>query len=216
MIRSADRKAERQQEILDAAVRAFSRQGYHNCTVAQVAREAGVADGTIYLYFQSKEDLLVSAFRHVLQSLFERLDREIAAIADPLAKLRRLVEMHLELMEGDPDVASFLQFQLRQPETSVRTAISGPLGDYARRIETVIEEGKATGQVRTDVGTRMLRRLVFGAVDETVSAWILRPHRGPLVPKAATLLDVLLNGIRGPASGGTTGPKNPFPHSAGA
>ncbi|MBE0618339.1 MAG: TetR family transcriptional regulator, partial [Proteobacteria bacterium] len=190
MNRSADRKAERQQEILEAAVRAFSRQGYHNCTVAQVAREAGVADGTIYLYFQSKEDLLVSAFRHVLERLFASLDRELAGIRDPLERLRRLVEMHLELMEGDPDVASFLQFQLRQPDSGVRTAIAGPLGEYARRIETVLEEGKTTGQVRNDVGTRVLRRLVFGAVDETVSAWILRPARGPLAPKAGPLLDV--------------------------
>lgn len=197
MNRSADRKAERQQEILDAAVRAFSRQGYHNCTVAQVAREAGVADGTIYLYFPSKEDLLVSAFRHVLERLFESLDRELAGIRDPLARLRRLVEMHLELMEGDPDVASFLQFQLRQPDAAVRTAIAAPLGEYARRIEAVLEEGKAAGQVRTDVGTRVLRRLVFGAVDETVSAWILRPDRGPLTPKAGPLLDVIFNGIRG-------------------
>lgn len=200
MNRSADRKAERQQEILDAAVRAFSRQGYHNCTVAQVAREAGVADGTIYLYFASKEDLLVSAFRRVLETLFARLDPEIAAIPSPLDKLRRLVEMHLELMEGDPDVASFLQFQLRQPETSVRTAIAGPLADYARRIEAVLEEGKASGEVRADVGTRMLRRVIFGAVDETVSAWILRPARGPLAHQAAPLLDVLLHGIRRPPS----------------
>jgi len=199
--RAAERKAERQQEILDAAVRAFSRQGYHNCTIARVAREAGVADGTIYLYFESKEDLLVSAFRHVLEQLFARLDRDIAAIRDPVARLRRLVEMHLELMEGDPDVASFLQFQLRQPETSVRTAIAGPLGEYARRIETVIEAGKASGQVRTDVGTRVMRRVVFGAVDETVSAWLLQPSRGPLAPKAGPLVDVILNGIRGPAAG---------------
>jgi len=205
--RTAERKAERQQEILEAAVRAFSRQGYHNCTVAQVAREAGVADGTIYLYFQSKEDLLVSAFRHVLERLFERLDRELEGIRDPVARLRRLVEMHLELMEGDPDVASFLQFQLRQPEASVRTAIAGPLGEYARRIEAVLEEGKTTDQVRTDVGTRVLRRLVFGAVDETVSAWLLRPDRGSLAPKAGPLLDVLLNGIRGRAT--APGPEAP-------
>lgn len=206
MNRSADRKAERQQEILDAAVRAFSRQGYHNCTVAQVAREAGVADGTIYLYFQSKEELLVSAFRRVLETLFARLDREIAAIPGPVAKLRRLVEMHLELMEGDPDVASFLQFQLRQPETSVRAAIGGPLGEYARRIEAVLDEGKAAGHVRTDVGTRLLRRVIFGAVDETVSAWLLRPDRGPLVSQAQPLLDVLLNGIRSPLPRGEAGP----------
>jgi TetR/AcrR family fatty acid metabolism transcriptional regulator len=195
MSRSRERKAERQQGILDAAVRAFSRHGYHNCTVAQVAREAGVADGTLYLYFQGKEDLLVSAFRHVLGRMFERLDREVAGAAAPVEKLRRLVEVHLGLMEEDPDLASFLQFQLRQPEPSIRAAIAGPLSEYARRIEAVLEEGKAGGAIRTDLGTRVMRRVVFGAVDETVSSWLLRSDRGPLVPKAAPLVEALLGGL---------------------
>lgn len=191
----AERKAERHREILDAAVRAFSRHGYHNCTMSRVAQEAGVADGTLYLYFHGKEDLLISAFRHVMGVMLTRMDEEVAQAPTPATKLRRCLELHLRFMEEDRELAAFLQFQLRQPEESIRKAISGPLADYARRIEAVIDVGKREGAFRNDVGTRLLRRVYFGSVDETVSAWLLRSERGPLQEKAPLLLDVLLNGM---------------------
>jgi TetR/AcrR family fatty acid metabolism transcriptional regulator len=190
-----DRKAERQRVILEAAIRAFSRQGYHGCTVAQVAREAGIADGTLYLYFHGKEDLLISAFRFVLEGLLARLDAATATATDPIARLRLLVELHLGMMEDDRDLASFLQFQLRQPDEGIRHAIAEPLAAYARRIEAILEEGKAAGAIRADVSTRVMRRVIFGAVDETVSAWLLRPEPGALRPRSAAMLDVLLHGV---------------------
>lgn len=189
------RKAGRQREILDAAVRAFSRHGYYSCTMANVAREAGVADGTLYLYVQGKQELLVLTFRYVLDRILTRLDAELAAIADPAAKLERLMELHLDVMETDPDLAGFLQFQLRQPDPVIRSAIREPLTSYARRIEAVIEEGKAKGVFRADVGTRAMRRVVFGALDETVSAWWFRQTREPLRPKAGALFETILHGI---------------------
>jgi len=190
----AERKAERHRGILEAAVRAFSRHGYHNCTVARVAQEAGVADGTIYLYFQGKEDLLVSAFRHVLEGMLARMDEAVAPEPGAEAKLRRTLELHLGFMEDDPELAAFLQFQLRQPDESIRRAISGPLTEYSRRIEAIFDAGKKAGSFRPEAGTRLLRRVYFGAVDETVSAWLLRADRGPLRQKAGPLLDVLLHG----------------------
>ncbi len=199
MAAANQRKVERERQILEAAVRAFSRHGYHQCTVAQVARQAGVADGTIYLYFKGKEDLLVCAFRHVLQGILEELDQDLASLGDPLEKIRCLVERHLEVMERDPELAAFLQLQLRQPDASIRQAIAGPLRAYARKIEEVLEEAKSAGLVRTDIPTRVMRRALFGTIDETVSAWVLNPRRGPLKPKAEPIIDLILNGIRAPS-----------------
>jgi TetR/AcrR family fatty acid metabolism transcriptional regulator len=195
---AAGRKAEREREILEASVRAFSRYGYHGCAIAKVAEEAGVADGTIYLYFRSKEELLVAAFRHVLDRMLVQIDREVSRLADPVAKLRHTLFLHFSFLEADPELAVFLQIQLRQPDPAIRRAIAGPLAEYARRIEAIIEEGKTAGVLRPDVGTRLLRRIYFGAADETVSAWCLRSERGSLRDKAEPLLDVLLNGMRLP------------------
>lgn len=197
---AADRKANRERHILNAAVRAFSRHGYHNCSVARVAQEAGVADGTIYLYFKSKEDLLVHAFRSVLTDMLAEMDRRVAVAGEPVEKLLLGAELHFAMMEGDPDLARFLQFQLRQPDEAIRRAIAAPLAEYARRIEAIIDEGKASGAFRSDIGTRVLRRVYFGAVDETVSAWLLRTEGGPLKEKARPLLEVLLDGMRNRAA----------------
>ena len=204
---NTQRKAERQRAILEAAIRAFSRQGYHGCTVAQVAREAEMADGTLYLYFQGKEDLLISAFRFVLEGLMERLDRATAEEPDPVARLRLLVELHLGMMEDDRELASFLQFQLRQPDEAIRRAIAEPLAGYARRIEAILDQGKQAGCIRTDVSTRAMRRVIFGAVDETVSAWLLRPKPGNLRARAAPILEVLLHGVTHSEAAGAPEPQ---------
>lgn len=192
---SAERKAEKHKLILEAAVRAFSKWGYHNCTMSKVAREAGVADGTLYLYVRSKEDLLVSAFKHVMSELMERLDHELSLLVDPVSKLEMLIRMHFGLMENDPDMAGFLQFHLRQPDRSIREAIREPLVQYARRIEQVIEEGKAMGVFRENLGTRTVRRMVFGAMDETVNSWFYNMEAGSLMTKVKPLIEALLYGI---------------------
>jgi TetR/AcrR family fatty acid metabolism transcriptional regulator len=124
------------------------------------------------------------------------MDRKVSQASDARAKLLLVTELHIQFMASDPDLARFLQFQLRQPDESIRKAIAAPLADYARRIESIIEEGKAAGFFRPDVGTRVLRRVYFGAVDETISSWLLRPEGTPLEERVAPLMDVLMNGMR--------------------
>jgi TetR/AcrR family fatty acid metabolism transcriptional regulator len=189
-------RAERQREILSAAVRAFSKHGYHHCTVSRIAREAGVADGTIYLYFRGKEDLLVSSFQHVLAEMLVDMARRTSAASDAADKLRLATLLQLEFTENNPDLARFLQSQLRQPEESLRELIATPLADYTRSIEAIIEEGKLSGVFRSDVPTEALRRIYFGALNETVSAWLTRSRGFALIAAATPLLDVLLNGMR--------------------
>ncbi len=192
---SIEQKAIKRAQILEAAVKAFSRHGYHSCTMNRVAKEAGVADGTLYLYVKGKEDLLVTAFSHVLGLLMERLDKEIKKLDNPVSKLRRLMELHFEVMENDPDLAGFLQFQLRQPDPAIRAAIRTPLVQYANRIEAIVEEGKEKGTFRKSIGTRAMRRVIFGSMDETVSAWWFRQDGNELMKKVAPLMEVILHGL---------------------
>jgi TetR/AcrR family fatty acid metabolism transcriptional regulator len=190
-----EKKEKRRIAIMEAAVKAFSQLGYHACTMNQVAREAGVADGTLYLYFESKEDLLIKAFKHVIGNLMELLDKELVQLDAPADKLKRIIELHFQVMENDPSLAGFMQFQLRQPDPSIRQAIRRPLSSYARRIERVIEEGHKTGDFRASLGARAMRRLIFGGMDETVSAWCFRGEKDSLADKAGPLLDAILHGL---------------------
>src|SRR5262245_44987611 len=99
--------------ILRAAIKVFARSGYFNSKVADVASEAGVADGTVYLYFKNKDDILVSIFNQVSEQALAHARSVLAEIEDPIEKLRRIVEGHLELYARDRDLAVVFQVELR-------------------------------------------------------------------------------------------------------
>jgi len=195
MSAKAAQKKERQEKILEAAIKAFSINGYHNSTVATIAREAGIADGTMYLYFKGKEELLISAFTFIMDNFLEKLEVKLAEAKNPLEKLKCIVTYHLTELSKDPDRARFLQLELRQPAESVRRGIAKPLSLYMRKIDSLVEEGKESGMVRKDLPTKVIRRVIFGAVDETISSWIRRKDAAPIGSEAEAVFEVLLGGM---------------------
>src|SRR5215469_3708819 len=90
--------------IMRAAIKVFARSGFFNSKVADVAREAGVADGTVYLYFKNKDDILVSIFNHVMDEALGAGRKRLARVADPVEKLRRIVVAHLDLIGRNRDL----------------------------------------------------------------------------------------------------------------
>ncbi|HUW66063.1 MAG TPA: TetR/AcrR family transcriptional regulator [Spirochaetia bacterium] len=185
--------------IIEAAIRVFGEHGYHNARVVKIARAAGVAEGTVYLYFRNKEDLLVSAFREKMDEFTTRVERELAGLGEAGAaeKLRRLVDMHLQRLGGDYTLALFFQIHLRQPEDTVRTAIAGPLARYARVIEALAEEGMAAGEFLPGQNKKLIRQMVFGAMDEVVSNWVRARGKYSLPEQAGPVFAFLLRGLAG-------------------
>jgi len=195
MSAKAAQKKERQEKILEAAIKAFSMHGYHNSTVATIARQAGIADGTMYLYFKGKEDLLISAFTFIIEGFLEKLEAKLGEAKNPLDKLKVIVIYHLTELSGDPDRAKFLQLELRQPAESVRQGIAKPLSLYMRKIDALLEEGKEAKLIRKDLPTKVIRRVIFGSVDETISSWIRRKDAAPIDKEAEAVFEVLLGGM---------------------
>src|SRR5262245_6506173 len=113
---AAMRDPEKPQQIIDAAIRVFARKGYFNSRVSDIAREAGIAAGTIYLYFDTKEDILITLFRERMAAFVSTLWLAIASEADAVAKVRRLVHLHFEILEQHPQLAEVVQVELRQGE----------------------------------------------------------------------------------------------------
>src|SRR5216684_2283702 len=107
------RESDKHQQIIEAAVRVFARNGYYNSRVSDVAREAGVASGTIYLYFKTKDDILVTLFREKMAAWVSFVREEIKGEGDPVAKIRRLVALHFSVLEKDPALAEVVQVELR-------------------------------------------------------------------------------------------------------
>src|SRR5687768_3738691 len=131
------------QQIIDAAVRVFARTGYYNSRVSDIAREAGIASGTIYLYFKTKDEILVTLFREKMAQWVAHARQAIAGEADAVAKIRRLVALHFEVLERDPDLAEVVQVELRQGHKFFRGASAQEVAAYFELIDAILLEGMA-------------------------------------------------------------------------
>ncbi|MBC7104342.1 MAG: TetR/AcrR family transcriptional regulator, partial [Firmicutes bacterium] len=188
------RGGDKYQAILEAAIRVMAEYGYHNTQVARIAREAGVAEGTIYLYFKNKEDLLLSIFREKMAEFTARVRAELAGQPDPLAKLAALVRTHLLCLENDRHVARVVQVELRT-DPAVREHVLEVLRGYFELIEGVVADGIRQGIFAPDVNVRAARKVIFGALDEVSSSWVLSRRQYRLTELAEPVLRLLVRGL---------------------
>lgn len=192
--------------IMRAATRVFAQRGFFNSQVADVARSAGVAAGTVYLYFRSKDDLLVSVFERTMKDAIAEGRAALAGAVDPRERLSRIARLHLERLGRDRDLAVVFQVELRQSTKFMERFSSSYLREYLGIIREAIEAGQATGLFRKDVSATAAAKILFGALDEMATNWMLSRRHYPLENDADTVIDLFLHGVgdRSPAIGGTT------------
>lgn len=158
--------------ILDAAIEAFAESGFHHCQVNKIARLAGVADGTIYLYFKSKEDVLIRVFQERMGDFIAAMSKELSLCKTTEARLRTIVKTHFSYMEENRSTAIVTQLELRQSDPRVRLPINNTVVDYFNLIEGVIQQGIASGEV-PKIDTRVARQMIFGSLDEATTDWVM-------------------------------------------
>ena len=183
------------QQIIDAAVRVFARNGYYNSRVSDIAREAGIASGTIYLYFKTKDEILVTLFREKMARFVARVRGEIAAERDAVAKIRRLVALHFHVMQENPELAEVLQVELRQGQKFFRGASAHEVSAYFDLIESVLQEGMVAGQIRRDLSTKVATKMLFGAMDQLATSWVLGKRKYRLTDAAEPVARIFLQGV---------------------
>lgn len=183
--------------ILNAAVKVIGQAGYHNAPISKIAREAGVADGTVYLYFKNKEDILISILRETIGTIVDRIHSELSALAsrEPIEALRRLVTVYFETLGTNTDLAMFTQVHLRQSNAEMRKQIGDIIRPYYHIIDEIIDRGTETGVFRDTFDRRIARRMIFGTMDETVTAWILTGAKYDLLSLIDPVCDVMLGGL---------------------
>ena len=189
------RDPDKPQQIIDAAVRVFARSGYYNSRVSDIAREAGIASGTIYLYFRTKDEILVTLFREKMAAFVAHVRAEIAREPDAVSKIRRLVARHFAVLEHDPDVAEVVQVELRQGHKFFRGASAHEVSAYFDLITTVLEEGVASGQLRRDLPVKVATKVLFGAMDQVATSWVLGKRAYRLVDAADAVATIFLRGV---------------------
>jgi TetR/AcrR family transcriptional regulator, fatty acid metabolism regulator protein len=181
--------------ILRAAIKVFARSGFFNAKVADVASEAGVADGTVYLYFKNKDDILVSIFNDHMNEALAGGRKTLGEIDDPVEKIRRIVMAHLEGLGRDRELAVVFQVELRSSTKFMEQFSATKVTEYLELIRGVIEEGQARGVFRRRLNAQVVAKVLFGALDEMATNWVLSRKRYSLASTADTVIDVFLNGI---------------------
>ena len=185
----------KRESILRAATRVFARNGYFNSKVADIAREADVADGTVYLYFKSKEEILHSIFDQNMTEAINAGRLLIEKISDPGEKLRRIAMLHLERLGADPDLAVVFQVELRGSTKFMREFSAAGFADYLGLLRQTFEAGQRSGVFRKELNAKLVSKILFGALDEMATNWIISKRKYKLEPMAEVVMDVFLNGV---------------------
>jgi len=181
--------------ILRAAIKVFSENGYFNSKVSDIAREAGVADGTVYLYFKNKDDILHSIFQHAMSIFIAEAKKELEKTDDPADKLRKIAKLHLEKLGKDRDLAVVFQVELRGSTKFMEEFSTSAFAEYLNIIKEAFIEGQQKGIFRSDLNPTVCAKILFGALDEMVTNWILSKKNYPLVPMSETVISVFFNGV---------------------
>ena len=193
---NVEQREVKREKILDAASIEIARSGYFRTTIAAIARRAGIADGTIYLYFKNKESMLVSIFERAMQRIIDEARPIVDDSGLPAPeKLRRLVELHLTLVGTDRDMAVVLQVELRHSLHFMELFSRSRLREYLGLIARVVEQGGQEGSLRKDLDPLLTAKAIFGLVDEMATDWVLSKKNTKLVARAGAVGELLLRGV---------------------
>jgi len=197
MVRAAElhQPESKRERILRAAIDVFAQSGYFNAKVSEIAKAAGVADGTIYLYFDGKEDLLISVFREHTRDYLKSLERDLANVNRPEQRMRIAIRHHLEALGRDRSLAIVWQVELRHSLKFMTLLSHQEVADYLNILRKIVEAGQSEGMFRRTLHPQLVAKSVFGILDEMVTSWVLSDKEYALADQAEPVADLVLNGL---------------------
>lgn len=195
------RAAGKRERILRAAVDVFARNGFFGARVSDVAREAGVADGTIYLYFANKEDLLVTIFREKVHQHLDELRETLSKLSTPEERIRAAIFHHLDALGSDRALAVVFQVELRQSLKFMSVLTREEVAEYLSILRDVVEEGQRSGRFRPQLHPQLIANSIFGVIDELVTTWVLSEREYVLAEQTGEICDFVLHGLASRSSG---------------
>ena len=185
----------KRERILRAAIDVFARSGYFNAKVSEIAKAAGVADGTIYLYFDGKEDVLITIFREHTRNYLQSLERELMPVRRHEDRIRTAIRHHLETLGRDRALAVVSQVELRHSLKFMSLFSQQEVADYLNILRKVVEGGQREGTFRRNLHPQLVAKAVFGILDEMVTSWILSEKDYDVAAQAEQVADLILTGL---------------------
>jgi len=186
--------SDKYQRILEAAIGVFAEQGFFNSTISRIAQAAGVADGTIYLYFKNKNDILLHFFNYKSRHVFDTFRAEVDQADDAASKLRNLIQTHLREFQKDRNMAVVFQAEARQIRY-FEVYIKDITNMYFDLVGEIVTQGQGEGLFRKDMDVSLVKRFILGTVDEVINTWLHAGEPDDLESKAADLVDLFIYGI---------------------
>ncbi len=189
-------KPEKRAAILKAAVMVFAQKGFYNSKVTDIAKQAGVADGTIYIYFKNKDDLLISLFEDRMVDILKRFNHELSGIEHASDKLKSFFKVYFEMIQEDPLLAEVFQVELRQSDKFLKNYHNQNFLDYLNIIGSILHQGVEDGIFRSDLNVGIMKIMIFGSIDEVARQWILGADtKYSLNEAAGQVTKTILHGI---------------------
>jgi len=189
-------KNDKRERILKAGVAVFAQRGFYSAKVSEIASTAGVADGTIYLYFKNKDEILISIFEEEMAHFITAVETETREEQTGVAKIRRLVSAHLGFVRKNPKLAQVFQLELRQSNKFIKEYDGSKLREYLDLIEQFIRQGQQEGTLRANLHPGIVKRSLFGALDEIATHWVLSGgHKYDIEESAEQIADMFLTGV---------------------
>lgn len=183
-------------QIVDAAVIVIAENGYHRAQVSKIAKEAGVADGTIYLYFKNKEDILISLFQEKMAILVQNVEELLNEDISTSEKLLKLIDNHYRVLHEDRHLAIVTQLELRQSNKELRIRINNVLKEYLALLDAILKEGIDNGTLDERLDIRLARQMVFGTIDETITSWVMNDQKYDLMKLSPDVHRLIMKGLK--------------------
>ena len=194
---AVNRNPEKYERILDAAVAVFADKGFFVARISDIADRANVADGTVYLYFKNKEEILMTAINTAFDAFMSLARTELRKLTDPAERLRRLAFLHLDAMASNRNLAVVFQMELRQSTRFLSEFSHRHMVEYLQLVRDAITDGQDQGMFRREMSDKYAANCFFGALDEMVTSWVLSENEEFQLSNAAdAVVDIFLNGMR--------------------
>jgi len=205
-----DKRSRKREKILRAAIKVFARKGFYSARIKEIAHTAKVADGTIYLYFKNKDDILISIFADRMDALNGKMLEIAESRVSSAVKVRRIIELQLGNLRGHRDLAEVITINLRQSNRFLKQYAAPRFNHYLDIMARIVREGQEQGEFESAYPPRVLACALFGALDGLMLTWVLgsREHQR-LMRAGRSVSELMARGLE-PAGGGAGAPRRAF------
>jgi len=190
------RESEKKRKILNSAIKIFGDKGFQNATIAEIAKEAGIGDATIYEYFKNKEDILLAIPVEITKELIPQIHDHMMGIKGALNKLRKFIWWWLNYVEKNPGYGSIVLLELKTSKTYVSTEAYQAARNFYQILLDIIQEGQEEGTIKKEINIYLARSLCVGAMEHIIIRWLLKDRRYSLIQYADELADLLIDSLK--------------------